>query len=156
MKVRLRNPDREVEVSGPRRVHDLLTQLEIDPDTVLVIRERTLLTRQERLDEGDLVEIRPVIWGGSGRGGTFTRCSRCRQEAVIELRRHNASFCQPCFERHFVEQVRRAVKQNKMLQPGQPVMVAVSGGKGSLAPWGGVLGPRAPAPRMDPGFGGGD
>ena len=59
MKVRLRNPDREVEVSGPRRVHDLLTQLEIDPDTVLVIRERTLLTRQERLDEGDLVEIRP-------------------------------------------------------------------------------------------------
>jgi hypothetical protein len=36
-----------------------------DPDTVLVIRDRTLLTREERLATDDHVEIRPVISGGS-------------------------------------------------------------------------------------------
>lgn len=66
MRVRLRNPDREVELSGPRRVREVLTELAIDPDTVLVIRDRTLLTREERLGLDDELEIRPVISGGSG------------------------------------------------------------------------------------------
>jgi sulfur carrier protein ThiS len=67
MHVRLRNPDREVTVDGPRRVRDLLAELDIDPDTVLVIRDRTLLTRGERLAADDRLEIRPVISGGSER-----------------------------------------------------------------------------------------
>ena len=66
MKVVIRNPDREVEVAGPRKVRDLLSELSIDPDTVLVIRDRTLVTREERLGDEDRVEIRPVISGGSG------------------------------------------------------------------------------------------
>ena len=57
MKVRLRNPDREVQVSGPRRVRELLAELGIDPDTVLVIRDRALLTRDESLDEEDAIEV---------------------------------------------------------------------------------------------------
>ena len=65
MKVRLRNPDREVEVHGPRRVREVLTELGVDPDTVLVIRDRALLTREERLDDADEVEVRPVISGGA-------------------------------------------------------------------------------------------
>jgi len=65
VKVRLRNPDREVLVDGPRRVRDVLDQLGIDPDTVLVIRERALVTREERLDDSDEIEVRPVISGGS-------------------------------------------------------------------------------------------
>lgn len=65
MKVVIRNPDREVEVAGPRKVRDLLSELSIDPDTVLVIRDRTLVTREERLGDEDRVEIRPVISGGS-------------------------------------------------------------------------------------------
>jgi hypothetical protein len=32
---------------------------------VLVIRDRTLVTREERLGDEDRVEIRPVISGGS-------------------------------------------------------------------------------------------
>lgn len=67
MKVKLRNPDREVEVAGERRVHDLLGELGIDPDTVLVIRERELLTREDRVREQDEIEVRPVISGGGGR-----------------------------------------------------------------------------------------
>jgi sulfur carrier protein ThiS len=66
VKVVIRNPDREVEVAGPRKVRDLLSELSIDPDTVLVIRDRTLVTREERLADEDRVEIRPVISGGSG------------------------------------------------------------------------------------------
>jgi sulfur carrier protein ThiS len=66
VKVVIRNPDREVEVAGPRKVRDLLSELSIDPDTVLVIRDRTLVTREERLSDEDHVEIRPVISGGSG------------------------------------------------------------------------------------------
>ena len=64
MKVKLRNPDRELEVVGNRRVHDVLLELAIDPDTVLVIRDRELLTREDRVGQDDLVEIRPVISGG--------------------------------------------------------------------------------------------
>jgi sulfur carrier protein len=66
VKVRLRNPDRELEVAGGRKVHVVLAELGIDPDTVLVIRERELLTREDRVAEADRIEIRPVISGGRG------------------------------------------------------------------------------------------
>jgi sulfur carrier protein ThiS len=65
MKVKLRNPDRVVEVSGPKTVVDLLRKLEIVPDSVLVIRDATLLTRDERLSEDDDIEVRPVLSGGA-------------------------------------------------------------------------------------------
>jgi tRNA-5-methyluridine54 2-sulfurtransferase len=135
VKVRLRNPEREVEVTGGRKVKDLLADLAIDPDTVLVIRERTLLTREERVEENDRIEIRPVISGGAGSHGTHTKCKRCRRPAVIELRRHNAAFCQPCFVKYFNDQVKRAIEDFDMLGPEDRVLVAVSGGKDSLALW---------------------
>jgi sulfur carrier protein ThiS len=65
LRVRLRNPDREVELAGDRRVRDVLSELAINPDTVLVIRDRELLTREERVGADDRIEIRPVISGGS-------------------------------------------------------------------------------------------
>jgi sulfur carrier protein len=72
MKVRLRNPDRDLEVAGERRVGEVLRELEIDPDTVLVIRGGTLVTRHEWLGEGDELEVRPVISGGSSPNGGRT------------------------------------------------------------------------------------
>jgi sulfur carrier protein len=65
MKVRLRNPDRIVDVSGPRTVHALLRELDVVPEAVLVIRDSTLLTRDERVSEDDQLEVRPVLSGGS-------------------------------------------------------------------------------------------
>ena len=49
---------------GPVRVSKLLEHLGINPETVLVIRNDTLVTHDDRLDEPDTVEIRPVISGG--------------------------------------------------------------------------------------------
>jgi len=63
------------------------------------------------------------------------RCRSCRQPAVVDVPRHNAAFCGPCFERHCREQVNRAIDHFGMLRHSQPVLVAVSGGKDSLALW---------------------
>ena len=65
MKVKLRNPDRVVELSGPTNVLSLLHELQIVPESVLVIRDATLLTRDERLTDEDEIEVRPVLSGGS-------------------------------------------------------------------------------------------
>ena len=64
MKVVLRNQGREVELSGRRRVRELLSELGVLPDTVLVIRGRDLLTIDEVVADDDVVELRPVISGG--------------------------------------------------------------------------------------------
>jgi len=53
----------------------------------------------------------------------------------MEVRRHNAGFCATCFLHHCTEQVRRAIEEHKMIAPGERVLVAVSGGKDSLALW---------------------
>ena len=49
---------------GPVRVSKLLEHLGINAESVLVIRNDTLVTHDEQLDEPDVVEIRPVISGG--------------------------------------------------------------------------------------------
>ena len=64
MKVILRNPRREVEVSGQRRVKELLHELGILPSTVLVIRRNELLTSDAVVGEEDVLEVRAVISGG--------------------------------------------------------------------------------------------
>jgi sulfur carrier protein len=64
VKVLLRNPKREVVVAGPRSVRDLLGDLGLDREAHLVIRNGTLVPGDERLDDGDVVEVRPVISGG--------------------------------------------------------------------------------------------
>jgi sulfur carrier protein len=65
VRVVLRNPRRELEVSAPRNVGRLLRDLEIVPESVLVIRNDTLATHDERLLDDDIVEIRPVTSGGA-------------------------------------------------------------------------------------------
>lgn len=64
MRVRLRNPDRDVEVAGGRSVRFVLDELGVDPDSVLVIRDGELITRETRVEDADRLELRPVISGG--------------------------------------------------------------------------------------------
>ena len=65
MKVLLRNPRRELEVAGPLSVVALLRHLEVNRESVLVIRNEELVPGDAVLDDGDAVEIRPVISGGT-------------------------------------------------------------------------------------------
>ena len=65
MKVVLRNPRREFELPAPRTVEQLLRHLDVVPESVLVIRNDTLVTRDESLRDEDVVEIRPVVSGGA-------------------------------------------------------------------------------------------
>lgn len=61
----LRNPRRELEIPGPSTVAALLEQLDVNPESVLVIQGDTLVTRDARLADTDVVEIRPVTSGGA-------------------------------------------------------------------------------------------
>ena len=63
------------------------------------------------------------------------KCRKCGGAAALELRRHNAAFCAPDFIEFFRNQVREAIRRHRMLTRDEPVLVAVSGGKDSLALW---------------------
>ena len=52
-------------VVGNRRVKDILRELEIIPETVLVICGDDLVTADQVVREGDTIELRPVMSGGS-------------------------------------------------------------------------------------------
>jgi sulfur carrier protein len=64
MQVQLSHPARTVDVKGPKRVKDLLRDLNLIVEAHLVIRGDDLVTEDEMLYDQDQVEIRPVISGG--------------------------------------------------------------------------------------------
>jgi uncharacterized protein (TIGR00269 family) len=63
------------------------------------------------------------------------KCTVCKGPAVVDVRRHNANFCSEHFQRLCRDQVARAIKDFDMLRRTDRVLVAVSGGKDSLAIW---------------------
>ncbi len=67
MQVQLSHPARTVDVKGPKRVKELLRDLNLVVEAHLVIRGDDLVTEDEMLHDQDQVEIRPVISGGSPR-----------------------------------------------------------------------------------------
>ena len=60
----LRNPRREVQVVGGRRVKDILRELDVIPETVLVIRDDELITADQTVRDGNPLELRQVMSGG--------------------------------------------------------------------------------------------
>lgn len=64
MVVRILPERREVELSGPIRVGELLRRLDLLPGTVMVIRNNELLTDDESVNDDSVIEIRRVISGG--------------------------------------------------------------------------------------------
>ena len=64
VQVTLRNPKRTVTVAGPVSVVALLKHFDLNRESVLVIRNDTLVPGDVVLADDDAVEIRPVISGG--------------------------------------------------------------------------------------------
>ncbi|MCU1454593.1 MAG: hypothetical protein JWN46_2739 [Acidimicrobiales bacterium] len=63
------------------------------------------------------------------------KCRVCRGPAVIDVRRHNANFCAEHFLRLCRDQTAKVIDEFAMFGPDDRVLVAVSGGKDSLALW---------------------
>ncbi|MFO0775802.1 MAG: ATP-binding protein [Nitrospiraceae bacterium] len=83
-------------------------------------------------------------------------CTKCKTKAVIDLPRHNAAFCKSCFIGYVHDQTAYAIKHDRMFGKDQRILVAVSGGKDSLALWHILLtlGYRADALYVDLGIAG--
>lgn len=62
-------------------------------------------------------------------------CTKCKTKAAIRLPRHNAAFCQNCFNTFVHDQTTRAIRSQEMFTKDHRILVAVSGGKDSLALW---------------------
>ncbi|HXV68850.1 MAG TPA: ATP-binding protein [Nitrospira sp.] len=84
------------------------------------------------------------------------KCTKCKSKAVIQLPRHNASFCGGCFNGFVHAQVAKGIKSHRMFGKDDRILVAVSGGKDSLALWDILLklGYRADALYVDLGIAG--
>src|SRR5215207_11257756 len=64
-----------------------------------------------------------------------SKCRVCRGPAIIDLPRHNANFCAEHFMELCRRQVTKAIEKFDMFTPDDRILVAVSGGKDSLAVW---------------------
>lgn len=117
-----------VEIEGPKRVREILKQLGVLENTVLVARGDELLTPDRTVQEGEEIELIPVISGGM-------KCKVCGQTAVISLPRHNSAFCRDHFFEFFYHQVKRGINQFRMFTHRDRILVCVSGGKDSLTLW---------------------
>lgn len=76
MKVQLSHPERQVVVKGPKRVREMLRDLNLTPEAHLVIRGDDLVTEDEMLKDDDVIEVRPVISGGQSASIASLRLSR--------------------------------------------------------------------------------
>jgi len=61
------------------------------------------------------------------------KCRVCKQTAAVALPSHHTAFCPECFSAYFARQVERAIRKHTLFEPGERILVAVSGGKDSLA-----------------------
>lgn len=62
-------------------------------------------------------------------------CSKCRGPAAFRMRHHRLAFCREHYLEWFIEQTTRAIEKYRMFAPQDRILVAVSGGKDSLALW---------------------
>lgn len=61
------------------------------------------------------------------------KCRKCKEPAIVDLPSHNFAFCKECFIVFFEGQVQKGIEKFNLISEGDRVLVAVSGGKDSLA-----------------------
>lgn len=63
------------------------------------------------------------------------KCRKCTLPAVINMRHHKLALCGEHYGEWFVNSTQRTIEKYKMFDPSARILVAVSGGKDSLALW---------------------
>ncbi len=63
------------------------------------------------------------------------KCKKCDKKATLDIKRHKAAFCKEHLIEHLQNQVQKAIKKYHMCKPEDKLLIAVSGGKDSLALW---------------------
>jgi tRNA-5-methyluridine54 2-sulfurtransferase len=63
------------------------------------------------------------------------RCHGCRAPANVEIRRSRIAYCAACYPGWFRQQVQDRIAHERMFRRDERLLVAVSGGKDSLALW---------------------
>jgi tRNA(Ile)-lysidine synthase TilS/MesJ len=63
------------------------------------------------------------------------KCTVCKENAVISLKRHNLKLCEKHFREHILCQTERVIKHFNMFKKDDSILLAVSGGKDSLGLW---------------------
>ncbi len=83
------------------------------------------------------------------------RCRTCGAPAAINMRQHKLSLCAEHFQPWIIKQTARVIRKYRMFTREQRILVAVSGGKDSLALWDVLLklGYRADGLYIDLGIG---
>jgi len=61
------------------------------------------------------------------------KCKVCKELAVVALPSHHTGFCAPCYLDFFARQVERGIRGPRLFTREDRVLVALSGGKDSLA-----------------------
>ena len=64
LRVRIPQKKKELDVPGPRRVGDILAAAGIRPTTVIVTQGKRLLTKDQRVEDGETIDILSVVSGG--------------------------------------------------------------------------------------------
>ncbi len=68
------------------------------------------------------------------------KCKLCGRPAVINMRQHHLALCSDHFLQWVPKQTARAIEKYRMFGPEERILLAVSGGKDSLALWDVLLG----------------
>jgi sulfur carrier protein ThiS len=64
IRVRIPQKNKVLEVPGPKRVGDLLAAAGIRPTTAIVTQGKRLLTRDQRVEDGETIDVLSVVSGG--------------------------------------------------------------------------------------------
>ncbi|XP_075432907.1 cytoplasmic tRNA 2-thiolation protein 2 isoform X3 [Ascaphus truei] len=61
------------------------------------------------------------------------KCMKCKEGSAVLIIRVGDAFCRPCFKEYFVHKFRAVLGKNRVIYPGEKVLLAYSGGSSSSA-----------------------
>ncbi len=114
----------EGEVEPGRRLGDVVKELGLRTVEYIPVVNGRVVTWEYMLRPGDRARLLPVVSGGAG-------CEICGEEAVYSYL--GISLCREHYIEYFEGKVLDTIREYSLIQPGEHVAVAVSGGKDSLS-----------------------